>query len=298
MGRRFVTVDVFTDRRFGGNPLAVVLDAGDLGDTDMQAIAREFNLSETTFVLPPEDARNDAKVRIFTPGRELPFAGHPNVGTAFVLAREAQTTGGDAPSVLRFEEIAGLVPVDILTDGGGTVSGARLTAPQAVDLGAEIAVEDFAPCVGLTPADIDLTGHSPVLASAGMPFPVARLTGPDALARAHGDAAAMAARPEMGGHVFVYTADPDDPGGFRARMFAPGLGIAEDPATGGAAAALTGLLGTLVTTDGRHDYRIVQGVEMGRPSLIETSVDVTGGRPGAIRVGGACVSVMQGEIET
>lgn len=297
MGRRFVTVDVFTDRRFGGNPLAVVLDADGLDDVAMQAVAREFNLSETTFVLPPDDSRNDAKVRIFTPGRELPFAGHPNVGTGFVLAREAQAAGDDVPTVLCFEEAAGLVPVDILTDGDGTTSGARLTAPQAVDLGGEIPVADFAPCVGLSPTDIDCTDHPPILASAGMPFPVARLTGPDALARAHGDAAAMAARPELGGHVFVYAAEPDGPGGFRARMFAPGLGIAEDPATGGAAAALTGLLGTLQTADGRHDFRIVQGVEMGRPSVIETSVDVAGGVSGAIRVGGACVPVSRGEID-
>ena len=297
MGRRFVTVDVFTDRRFGGNPLAVVLDAEGLDAAAMQAVAREFNLSETTFVLPPDDSRNDAKVRIFTPGRELPFAGHPNVGTAFVLAREAQVAGDDVPTVLRFEESAGLVPVDILTDGVGNASGARLTAPQAVDLGKEIAVADFAACVGLSPTDIDCTDHPPVLASAGMPFPVARVSGPDALARAHGDAAAMAARPEMGGHVFVYAVDPDDPGGFRARMFAPGLGIAEDPATGGAAAALTGLLGTLQTADGRHDFRIVQGVELGRPSLIEASVEVAGGISGAIRVGGACVPVSRGEID-
>lgn len=293
---RFVTVDVFTDRAFGGNPLAVVLDAEDLADDTMQAVAREFNLSETTFVLPPADPANTARVRIFTPGRELPFAGHPNVGTAFVLAREGSLFGKPLGSALRFEETAGLVPVDILPGPNGP-AGARLTAPQTFSRSGEFSPADFAPCVGLRPEDIDISAHPPLLGSAGMIFPIARLSGIGALGRARGNADAMARHPAMGGHVFVYTPDPAVPGAFRARMFAPGLGIAEDPATGGAAAALTGLLGTLAAGDGSHDYRIVQGVEMGRPSLIETATDVAGGTVTAIRVGGACAAVMRGEIE-
>ena len=293
--RRFVTVDVFTDSAFGGNPLAVVLDAEGLPDAAMQAVAREFNLSETTFVLPPADPANTARVRIFTPGRELPFAGHPNVGTAYALAREGRLFGKTLGTVLRFEEAAGLVAVDILSGPDGP-AGARLTAPQGFTQGGDIAPEDFAPCVGLTPEDIDVSAHPPLLGSAGMVFPIARLTGIEALGRARGNADAMARHPAMGGHVFIYAPDPAVPGTFRARMFAPGLGIAEDPATGGAAAALTGLLGTLAAGDGTHQYRIVQGVEMGRPSLIETAADVAGGTVRAIRVGGACAPVMQGEI--
>ncbi|MEQ8805107.1 MAG: PhzF family phenazine biosynthesis protein [Rhodospirillales bacterium] len=295
MKRRVVTVDVFTDRAFGGNPLAVVLDAEGLSDAAMQAVAREFNLSETTFVLPPADPANTARVRIFTPGRELPFAGHPNVGTAYVLAREGGLFGRPLGSVLRFEETAGLVPVDILTGPDGP-AGARLTAPQGFTRGADIAPEDFAPYVGLTPEDIDLSAHPPLLGSAGMVFPIARLAGIDALGRARGNADAMAQHPATGGHVFIYAPDPATPGRFRARMFAPGMGIAEDPATGGAAAALTGLLGTLAASDGSHEFRIVQGVEMGRPSLIETTAEVAGGAVRAIRVGGACAPVMRGEI--
>ncbi|MEQ9559392.1 MAG: PhzF family phenazine biosynthesis protein [Rhodospirillales bacterium] len=293
--RRFVTVDVFTDSTFGGNPLAVVLDAEGLSDAAMQAVAREFNLSETTFVLPPADPANTARVRIFTPGRELPFAGHPNVGTAYVLAREGRLFGKTIGTVLRFEEAAGLVAVDILSGPDGP-AGARLTAPQGFTRGGDITPEDFAPCVGLMPEDIDISTHPPLLGSAGMVFPIARLTGIEALGRARGNADAMARHPAMGGHVFIYAPDPATPGTFRARMFAPGLGIAEDPATGGAAAALTGLLGTLAAGDGTHEYRIVQGIEMGRPSLIETAADVAGDTVRAIRVGGACAPVMQGEI--
>ncbi len=296
MKRRFVTVDVFTDRPFGGNPLAVVLEAEGLSDDAMQAIAREFNLSETTFVLPPDNPDDTAQVRIFTPGRELPFAGHPNVGTAFVLAREGTAFGKPATGTLRFEEKAGLVPVEILTEGGNPV-GARLTAPQAFSQGERIDPSVFAPCVGLAPDDIDTSAHPPVLASAGMVFPVARLSGMDSLTRAKGNGAAMDRHPEMCGHVFLYVLDPSRPGGIRARMFAPGLGIAEDPATGGAAAALTGLLGSLATVDGTHDFQILQGVEMGRPSLIETAADVFGGKVTAIRVGGACASMMEGLID-
>jgi trans-2,3-dihydro-3-hydroxyanthranilate isomerase len=296
MKRRFVTADVFTDRAFGGNPLAVVLDAERLTGSQMQTIAREFNLSETTFVLPPQDPSNTAQVRIFTPGRELPFAGHPNVGTAYVLAREGMAFGKPVDGILRFEEGAGLVPVDILSGPQGPM-GARLTAPQTFARGADIAPADFAACISLAAADIDTAAHPPLLGSAGMAFPIARLTGLDALARARSSAETMARHPAMGGHVFLYIPDPEAPGAFRARMFAPGLGIAEDPATGGAAAALTGLLGSLAAEDGTHDFRILQGVEMGRPSEITTAADVEGGTVTAIRVGGSCVTVMCGEIE-
>jgi len=149
MQRRYITVDVFTDRAFGGNPLAVVLDAGGLSTAQMQAIASEFNYSETTFVLPPQDPTHDAQVRIFTVNREIPFAGHPNVGTAFVLATQA----AKPPARLRFEEKAGLVPVEILTDGDRAV-GAELTAPQPLGKLARLTAEQAAACLSLTAADI------------------------------------------------------------------------------------------------------------------------------------------------
>src|ERR1700742_2174867 len=149
MQRRYITVDVFTDRAFGGNPLAVILDAGGLSTAQMQAIATEFNYSETTFVLPPQDKAHDAQVRIFTVRSEIPFAGHPNVGTAFVLAKQA----AKPPVRLLFEEKAGLVPVEILTEGSSVV-GAELTAPQPLKRLSRVTTEDAAACVSLTPADI------------------------------------------------------------------------------------------------------------------------------------------------
>src|SRR5215468_5179399 len=149
MQRRYVTVDVFTDRAFGGNPLAVVLDSVGLSTQQMQAIAREFNYSETTFVLPPRDPANDAEVRIFTVRSEIPFAGHPNVGTAFVLASRAEKK----PARLAFEEKAGLVPVEILIEAG-KVTGAELTAPQPLKRLSQMSAEKAAACISLPASDI------------------------------------------------------------------------------------------------------------------------------------------------
>ena len=175
MQRRFVTVDVFADRPFGGNPLAVVLDAEGLNSEAMQTIAREFNYSETTFVLPPGDPAHTARVRIFTPGRELPFAGHPNVGTAYVLAREGSLFGKALGDRLLFEEAAGLVPVDIWRDGTA-VTGSRLTAPVALTTGAEIDPARAAAAIGLAVADIDTSAHPPLVASVGTAFPLIAVT--------------------------------------------------------------------------------------------------------------------------
>src|SRR5258708_25940042 len=155
MKLNFVTVDVFTDRQFGGNPLAVVLNAEGLSAERMQAIAAEFNLAETTFVLPPKDPAHSAQVRIFTPRSEMPFAGHPNVGTAFVLAR-AGTSYGRPVSGERviFEEKAGLVPIEILREGA-TVVGSKLASPQPLSLGAEVADKLVASACGNSLAGIE-----------------------------------------------------------------------------------------------------------------------------------------------
>src|SRR5476649_577083 len=166
MQRRYITVDVFTDRAFG----AVVLDAGGLSTAQMQAIAIEFNYAETTFVLPPRDNTNDAQVRIFTVYTERPFAGHPNVGTAFVLATQA----AKPPARLKFEEGAGLVPVEILTEGGRVV-GAELTAPQPLSRLTEFSAEQAAATVMLSAADIRTDRHPAMIVSVGMPFLVAEL---------------------------------------------------------------------------------------------------------------------------
>src|SRR6267378_7547514 len=158
MQRRYITVDVFTDRAFGGNPLAVVLDTGGLSTAQMQAIASEFNYAETTFVLPPRDAAHDAQVRIFTVNKEIPFAGHPNVGTAFVLASRA----AKPPARLKFEEGAGLVPVEILTEAGKVV-GAELTAPLGLSRFSQFSAEQAAACISLSAADVKTDRHPPLI---------------------------------------------------------------------------------------------------------------------------------------
>lgn len=287
----FVTVDVFTDRRFGGNPLAVFTDARGLSDADMQALAAELNLSETTFVLPPENAAHTARVRIFNRTAEMPFAGHPNVGTGYVLALE----GRDGDGVLRFEEMAGLVEVRIERAGDGVATGATIAAPQPLSLGMEIPVEVVAACAGLDPADVVVSAHGPVWASVGNPFIIAEVTGA-ALTRATPDISqfhrAAAERPTLNGRFSLHLYARDG-ARIRARMFAPLSGTLEDPATGSANAPLAALLLSL-TGDASRRYDMVQGVEMGRPSLLHVTAERA---PDGIRatVGGSCVPVLRGE---
>ena len=280
----FTTLDVFTTRRFGGNPLAVITDAHGLSDDEMQAVAREFNFSETTFVLPPENPAHDARVRIFTPVAELPFAGHPNVGTGHVLAAARGRTE------LVFEEKAGLVRIEA-RDGL-----TRIRAPQPFTRGQALDPALVAASVGLTPDDIDTHAHPPVVGSCGTPFTLARVR-PDALGRAVPDLAACrragsSMQPGIPGRYAVMIYVPGAPA--RARMFAPLGGITEDPATGSAAVALAGLL--LSVSDGdRSEFVLTQGVEMGRPSELHLRA---WHQDGAIitDVAGTCVVVTRGTI--
>src|SRR6201992_1322554 len=184
MKLHFVTVDVFTGTQFAGNPLGVVLNAEGLSGGQMQTIAAEFNLAETTFVLPPKDPANTAEVRIFTPRYEMPFAGHPNVGTAFALAHAGKTYGRaiDSDHVV-FEEKAGLVPISILKDGAD-VTGARLASPQRLTVGAEVSPELIAAACSLSVDDIEARNHQPCIASCGAPFILAELKGREKLAAA------------------------------------------------------------------------------------------------------------------
>jgi trans-2,3-dihydro-3-hydroxyanthranilate isomerase len=296
MQRRYITVDVFTDRAFGGNPLAVVLDAGGLSTAQMQAIAVEFNYSETTFVLPPRDAAHDAQVRIFNVISEMPFAGHPNVGTAFVLATQA----AKPPARLKFEEGAGLVPVEILTEGGRVV-GAELTAPQSLSRLTKFSVEQAAAMVVLSAADIRTDRHPAMIVSVGMPFLVAEVGSRDALRRAKPDAATFERTLPCDGAraVYLYTRDvpPDEKAtDLQARMFFPGSGgLAEDPATGSATVAAAALLADLSgERDGELKLRIGQGVDMNRPSLLLTRVRKENGAVVSAHVGGGCVQMMEG----
>ena len=299
MQRRYVTVDVFTDRAFGGNPLAVVLDAGGLSTDQMQAIAAEFNYSETTFVLPPRDKTHDAEVRIFTVTTELPFAGHPNVGTAFVLAsRETR-----APERLLFEEKAGLVTVDILA-GEGKVTGAELTAPQLLKRsGTHVSAEQVAACLSLSASDIVTDRHAPHVVSVGMPFLVAEVASRKALAAARPDAPAFARTFPLDDAFQLYFYTHDVPASekscdLQARMFFPGAsGLIEDPATGSATVAAAALLADIdARTDGELSLRIGQGVDMGRPSLLLTRVRKQAGKVVSSHVGGGCVAMMEGSF--
>src|SRR5258708_34792206 len=224
----FVTVDVFTEHQFGGNPLAVVPNAAGLSGAQMQAIANEFNLSETTFVLPPRDPAHTAEVRIFTPKREMLFAGHPNVGTAFVVGRGR---GSNAP--VGFEEKAGLVPLDLL-DEGGTIVGARLTAPQPLKRGAEVAAEIVAEACGLATEEIETGRHIPCVAGCGTVFLFAEVRSREALERALPRADVFRRHLPVDGAIGIhlYLRDREDGIDIRARMFAPGHGVTEDPATG------------------------------------------------------------------
>jgi trans-2,3-dihydro-3-hydroxyanthranilate isomerase len=297
MQRRYITVDVFTDRAFGGNPLAVVLDAGGLSTAQMQAIASEFNYSETTFVLPPRDGAHDARVRIFTVRAEIPFAGHPNVGTAFVLATQATKP----PGRLKFEEGAGLVPVEILIEEGRAV-GAELTAPQPLRKLTQFSAEQTAACISLSAADIRTDRHPSQIVSVGLPFLVAELTSRDALRRATPDAATFARTFPCDGSdaVYLYTRDvpPAEACDLQARMFHPGSsGLSEDPATGSATAAAAALLADLSgKRDAELSLRVGQGVDMGRPSLLLTRVRKENGVIASAHVGGACVQVMEGSF--
>jgi trans-2,3-dihydro-3-hydroxyanthranilate isomerase len=298
MQRRYITVDVFADRAFGGNPLAVVLDAGGLSTEQMQAIATEFNYSETTFVLPPADRANDANVRIFTPVRELPFAGHPNVGTAFVLA----TLATEPKPRLLFEEKAGLVPVDIRREQGRVVS-TELTAPQALTRGSEVSAADVAACLSLGAEDVTSDRHAPQVVGVGTAFVVVELCSRDAVRRAKPDAAAFARVLPCDGAfaVYFYTRDvpaAEKPCDLQARMFFPGSsGLIEDPATGSATVAAAALLAELdPARDGELKLTIGQGFDMGRPSLLLTRVRKEGGRILSAHVGGNCVQMMEGTL--
>jgi trans-2,3-dihydro-3-hydroxyanthranilate isomerase len=291
---QFVTVDVFTDRRFGGNPLAVFPDARGLTTEQMQALAMEFNLSETTFVLPPENPQHHANVRIFTPRAELPFAGHPNVGTGYVLAKR----DANPPEHYVFEELAGLVRVHVLPNG------ARISAPRALSIDIGIPSDVIAACAGLKQEEIASNAHEPLVASVGTPFVIAEVASVAALSRASPDIGAFRAAAERFPEVatrfslLLYARRDGEATRLAARMFAPLGGILEDPATGSANAALAALLTSLAPGENADlSYEIVQGVEMGRPSQIIASARKTAEGPVLATVEGNCVPVLKGSVE-
>jgi trans-2,3-dihydro-3-hydroxyanthranilate isomerase len=298
----YVTLDVFTTTRFGGNPLAVVTDARGLTGAQMQKIAAEFNYSETTFVLPPEDPANTAQVRIFTRTQEYPFAGHPNVGTAFVLGRQESVFGTSPGANMIFEEKAGLVAIDLMRENGDVV-GAGFVAPQSLQTGSQLDAEILADCLSLDASDVVLDHHSPNLASVGLGFFIGEVT-PDALTRAaprmdrFADAVAKGYGDADGRlPILAYARVGAGVETLRSRMFAPLGGTVEDPATGSASAALGAYLLSLdPRADANAHISIRQGVEMGRPSEIELDVRKSASQVESVKVSGRCVPVMAGEL--
>jgi trans-2,3-dihydro-3-hydroxyanthranilate isomerase len=292
----YETVGVFTDRQFSGNPLAVFPDARGLDSEQMQKIAAEFNLSETTFVLPPDDPQHHARVRIFTPKAELGFAGHPNVGTGYVLGRRAK----HPPEHFVFEEGSGLVRVHLLRGSDRAVYGARISAPRSLSIGDDVPVELVAACASLRPKEIATGALTPLMASVGTPFAIAEVVSVAALSRAAPDLAAFREAekrfPMLGLHLYAWIGDAERR--IRARMFAPSAGVLEDPATGSANAAVAALLTSLAPgSDVDLLYEIEQGVEMGRPSKIIAGARKEVDGPIVATVAGECVPVMRGVLE-
>lgn len=289
----YVTLDVFTRRRFEGNPLAVVFQAEGLTPEEMQRIAAEFNFSETIFLLPPEDRSHSARVRILNRTHELPFAGHPTIGAAVALARRLR----DHEGVIRLEAPAGLVEARLVRDPDGVAIGAVVAAPQPLSLGGEVPVTVVAACAGLQARDIVIDNHPPMVASVGSPYVIAEVT-EAALVRCAIDVAAFRtavdARPDMNGRLslLLYAREGRR---LHARMFAPLAGTFEDPATGSANGPLGALLLSL-TGEAEADYSVRQGVEMGRPSELRVRARRTAD---GIRadIAGDCVFVMRGRID-
>ncbi|MEX2471236.1 MAG: PhzF family phenazine biosynthesis protein [Gemmatimonadota bacterium] len=317
-GARYLLADVFTDRPFGGNQLAVFPEGGKVSPELMPVIARELNLSETVFVLPPDDPEHAARLRIFTPASELPFAGHPTVGTACVLVAEgmvvtrpdgtagqegaAGALGLTGPEGADFVLELGVGPVSVRVRGGGQTYHARFDVPRLPEMVPDPpATDELAKALGLGVDDLRVPGWKPEVWSCGVPFLVIPIRDRSALARARLDTSRWerSIAPTGVSHLYLLSPDPELAGSsLRARMFAPGLGITEDPATGSAASTLGGFLGVREPEPhGPFSWRIEQGFEMGRPSLIDLEIEKRDGAVALVRVGGDCVLMGEGRLD-
>ncbi|MDQ8697440.1 PhzF family phenazine biosynthesis protein [Hyphomicrobium sp. LHD-15] len=302
MALKFHTLDVFTDRRFGGNPLAVVLDADALSSEQMQSIAREFNLSETVFVLASERPAHSARMRIFTPTSEVPFAGHPTIGTAALLAElKAPLHNGEQDALVVLEQGIGTVRVGARIRPGAAAF-AEFDAPK---LPAEAGVlppnDVLAAGLGLIPSEIGFENHKPLCFAAGNTFAFVPIASIEAIRRARVNGAHWERAFEQQGvvGVYLYTRQCEHTASaFHSRMFAPQVGIPEDPATGSAAVGLTGIVHLFDRLpDGTHKRIVEQGYEIGRPSQIVLTLVVDGGKLISVRIGGSAVRVSEGTIE-
>ncbi len=295
-------LDVFTDKRFGGNPLAVVLDADALDGGRMQVIAREFNLSETVFVLTPQNKAHTARVRIFTPTAELPFAGHPTVGTAALLAQiKSSAPPGPGDALVVLEEGIGTVRVGVRLRAGAAPF-AEFDAPKLPEEGGTLpSAEHLAVVLSLIPGEIGFENHKPTRFSAGHSVAFVPVASLEAIAKArvasHHWETVLKGKGLLG--TFLYCRQTEHTASsFHARFFGPDFGVPEDPATGSAAVGFGGVIHRFDgLPDGLHKRVIEQGFEMGRPSLISLSLEVERGKLHTVRIGGHAVRVAEGKIE-
>ncbi|MGE3065808.1 MAG: PhzF family phenazine biosynthesis protein [Hyphomicrobiaceae bacterium] len=292
-------LDVFTEERFGGNPLAVVLGADALDGKQMQTIAREFNLSETVFVLKAQNPAHSARVRIFTPATELPFAGHPTVGTAVLLESLRQPADGGRNSIVVLEERIGAVRIGVTSREGQIF--AEFDAPKLPEETGALAPPDrLAAALGLIPGEVGFENHKPMRLMLGPTFAFVPVSTLAAMEKAH---VTQHWESVLGGQglngAFLYCRQTvHSYAAFHARMFAPEFGIAEDPATGSACAAFAGAIHRFDRLpDGLHKRVVEQGLEMGRPSFITISMEVKNTRLEAVRIGGHAVRIAEGTIE-
>lgn len=301
MQLEFYTLDVFTTARFAGNPLAVVLGADGLDTAAMQTVAREFNLSETVFVLRAENAAHSAKVRIFTPASELPFAGHPTVGAAVLLAQlRMPDVTADQDAIVVLEEKIGTVRVGVKLrvghPGFAEFDAPKLPETVATTLDAAL----LAQAVGIQPSEIGFANHRPSCFTAGVVYNFMPVSSLAVIARAEVQSHrwAEAFGSAKAGNMVLYCRETiHNTASFHARVFFPGAGVSEDPATGSAAAAFAGVVHHFdALRDGSHKRIIEQGFEMGRPSQIELGMEVNGAKLTTVRIGGAAVRVSQGQI--
>ena len=297
MNYRYFVCDVFTDKKFCGNQLAVLPEAEGLSNSQMQQIAREFNFSESAFVFSPELGQT-RKVRIFTPTEEVPFAGHPNIGTAFVLAKDGAFGDFREPVKVIFEEKVGFVPITIRYDAGNQI-WCELSAPEELSIGDSVPTEFSASLLSLDTGDIVTTTHPPQVASVGLPFLFIELSSLDVLQRAKVNMPQFNRLIDRGIvtyiHMYVKRTDDFD---IRARMFAPIDGVPEDPATGSANCALIALLTYYDSaTDTDNNWRISQGIEVGRPSVLNGRTEKRNGKITGVWIGGNSVLISEGIIE-
>ena len=299
----FHTLDVFTTRKFAGNPLAVVLGADHLSTQQMQTITKEFNLSETAFVMKPENPANTAKVRIFFPGGEMPFAGHPTLGTAILLAELNNKPGCTISTEIRLELKAGLTPVKV-TRIAELCSGVFTAPVIPFHVNAKLpSYEQTAQAMNLSASDIGFDDHTITSIEGGPRFFFVPVKTRAALEKSQVREPFWSELLKPLGNTvdaaYIYTRGGDGPGAsFRARMYSPGGGIPEDPATGSATALLSAqLLSAEKLNDGTHHWQLEQGYEMGRPSDLRLEADVKAAKLTAVRVGGSAINVMNGEIE-